>query len=277
MREQIKIEYERVIHSKTMWVALFIGLTISIAQFIAEVIPAAKDPLEYFKGTFQCYPWSVFNNWMGGRFADVYSTVFLTVLPVLATLAHGITYYMDIKSGYIKNIYTRTTKKNYLAAKYIVTFISGGIVVIIPWLVNLLLTACVLPSLVPVGNGMFSINGGRMLDGVYYTHTYLYIMIYLGIYFLYAGVFSTVALAGAYIIENIFLLTLLPFIVYYGIAILSPYLKHISWLGRINPVTLLDMTQPRGAQPMAMILELVIAASISGLIYFRNGVKKDAF
>ena len=85
------------------------------------------------------------------------------------------------------------------------------------------------------------------------------------------------ALAGAYIIENIFLLTLLPFIVYYGIAILSPYLKHISWLGRINPVTLLDMTQPRGAQPMAMILELVIAASISGLIYFRNGVKKDAF
>lgn len=277
MKEQIKIEYERAIRSKTLWVALIIGLIISIAQFVVEVVPAAKDPLQFFKGTFQCYPRSVFNYWLGGSFADAYGTTFLTILPVLATLAHAITYYMDIKSGYIKNIYTRTTKKNYLVAKYIVTFISGGIVVIIPWLVNLLLSACVLPSLVPVGNGMFAISGGRMLDKVYYTHPYMYIMIYILIYFLYAGVFSTVALAAVYVIENIFLLTLVPFIVYYGCSIISPYVKVISWLGRINPITLLDMTQPRGAQPMAIVLELLIVGVISGGIYFRNGVKKDAF
>lgn len=196
---------------------------------------------------------------------------------MLATLAHGITYYMDIKSGYIKNIYTRTTKKNYLVAKYIVTFISGGIVVIIPWLVNLLLSACVLPSLVPVGNGTFAIAGSGMLAKVYYTHPYMYIMIYILIYFLYAGVFSTVALAAVYVIENIFLLTLVPFIVYYGFNIISPYVKVISWLGRINPITLLDMTQPRGAQPMAIVLEFLIVGVISGIIYFRNGVKKDVF
>ena len=277
MKEQIKIEYERAIRSKTLWVALIIGLIISIAQFIVEVIPEAKDPLQFFQGTFQCYPKSVFNYWLGGSFADAYATTFLTILPVLATLAHGITYYMDIKSGYIKNIYTRTTKKNYLVAKYTVTFISGGIVVIIPWLVNLLLSACVLPSLVPVGNGTFALSGSRMLDKVYYTHPYIYIMIFIVIYFLYAGVFSTVALAAVYAIENVFLLTLVPFIVYYGFSVISPYVKVISWLGKINPITLLDMTQPRGSQPMAIILELFFVAVISGVIYFRNGVKKDAF
>ena len=56
MKEQIKIEYERAIRSKTLWVALVIGLIISIAQFIVEVIPEAKDPLQFFQGTFQCYP-----------------------------------------------------------------------------------------------------------------------------------------------------------------------------------------------------------------------------
>ena len=58
---------------------------------------------------------------------------------------------------------------------------------------------------------------------------------------------------------------------------IEPYVKVISWLGKINPITLLDMTQPRGSQPMAIILELLIVAVISGVIYFRNGVKKDAF
>ena len=116
-----------------------------------------------------------------------------------------------------------------------------------------------------------------MLAKVYYTHPYMYIMIYILIYFLYAGVFSTVALAAVYVIENIFLLTLVPFIVYYGFNIISPYVKVISWLGRINPITLLDMTQPRGAQPMAIVLEFLIVGVISGIIYFRNGVKKDVF
>ena len=34
MKEQIKIEYERAIRSKTLWVALIIGLIISISQFV---------------------------------------------------------------------------------------------------------------------------------------------------------------------------------------------------------------------------------------------------
>lgn len=48
MKEQIKIEYERAIRSKTLWVALIIGLIISIAQFVVEVVPEAKDPIAIF-------------------------------------------------------------------------------------------------------------------------------------------------------------------------------------------------------------------------------------
>ena len=79
MKEQIKIEYERAIRSKTLWVALIIGLIISIAQFVVEVVPEAKDPLQFFQGTFQCYPKSVFNHWLGGSFADAYGKTFLTI------------------------------------------------------------------------------------------------------------------------------------------------------------------------------------------------------
>jgi len=75
----------------------------------------------------------------------------------------------DIKSGIIKNYVTRTAKFNYLAAKYIAVFVTGGVAVVMPLLINYLTAITILPSLVwPVG--VFASSPKSIWSAIFYTH-----------------------------------------------------------------------------------------------------------
>lgn len=66
-------------------------------------------------------------------------------LGIIAALPYGISYYRDKKSGFIKNICTRTDKKKYLNSKYIATFLSGGMVAAIPIIIDFFLAKICVP------------------------------------------------------------------------------------------------------------------------------------
>lgn len=273
MKEQLKIEAERVIRGKFLWLSLSIGCIIAIAQIIFELYPYAKNPLAYYNG--HCgLPFSVFQFWMGMNFASPYKETFLTIFPTLAMLPYALTYHSDIKNGYVKNIYTRNKKKNYLMAKYIVTFMSAGIVVTIPYLLNLIIALCLLPALSPVRNGQY-MSAASMLQNVFYSRPFLYIVIYLIISFLYAGVFASVTLAATCIVENIFLLSLVPFLLWYGLGIISSFFIARYQLESINPIQLLDMAQAYIVQMKNVLGTGLAVGGVSAIIYFRNGVKSD--
>jgi len=57
---------------------------------------------------------------------------YMFVLPFAASVVYSDTYYIDFKTGVVKNIITRCEKSQYLLAKGIVIFISGFIVIFIP-------------------------------------------------------------------------------------------------------------------------------------------------
>lgn len=273
MKEQLKIEAERVIKGKFLWLSLSIGCIIAIAQIMFELYPYAKNPLAYYNGHYGL-PFSVFQFWMGMNFASPYKETFLTIFPVLAMLPYALTYHSDIKNGYVKNIYTRNKKKNYLMAKYIVTFMSAGIVVTIPYLLNLIIALCLLPALSPVRNGQY-MSAASMLQNVFYSRPFLYIVIYLIISFLYAGVFASVTLAATCIVENIFLLSLVPFLLWYGLGIISSFFIARYQLESINPIQLLDMAQAYIVQMKNVLGTGLAVGGVSAIIYFRNGVKSD--
>lgn len=93
-------------------------------------------------------------------------------------MPYAVTYLSDIKSGIIKNYVTRTAKFNYLAAKYIAVFVTGGVVVVMPLLINYLTAITILPSLVwPVG--VFASSPKmHMVGNILYTSTHLYDYVY---------------------------------------------------------------------------------------------------
>ena len=132
MREQFHTEWERAVKNKMMWIAVFIGCLLAIAQTVFEVYP-----------------------WFGLNSGSPYKVTFLTIFPVLAMMPHALSYHLDRKGGYIKNVYTRTKKINYLTAKYLAVFLSGGLTVLFPYLVSLPVTACMLPALTPIRNGQY--------------------------------------------------------------------------------------------------------------------------
>ena len=128
MREQFHTEWERAVKNKMMWIAVFIGCLLAIAQTVFEVYPYARNPLMFYRGS-DGQPASLFMYWFGLNSGSPYKVTFLTIFPVLAMMPHALSYHLDRKGGYIKNVYTRTKKINYLTAKYLAVFLSGGLTV----------------------------------------------------------------------------------------------------------------------------------------------------
>lgn len=51
MREQFHTEWERAVKNKMMWIAVFIGCLLAIAQTVFEVYPYARNPLMFYRGS----------------------------------------------------------------------------------------------------------------------------------------------------------------------------------------------------------------------------------
>lgn len=272
MREQLRIEWQRMIRGRLLYVALGVGLAIAVMQIIMEVYPRAVDPLRDYSGRIG-EPDSLYLYCMCMFTSSLYNEIFITVFPILAMMPYALTYHMDVRSGYVKNVYTRTKKINYLAAKYIVMFVSAGLTVVIPNVVNIIISACMLPALNPIRNGNFA-SAGIFMHDIYFTKPMLFIGIYLVINFLYAGAYASTALAASYLVENVFMLSLVPFILWYGMGILSTVTRKM-YNFNINPMTMVDIAG--NIVYLASVFGVLAAVLIiSAAIYFVNGVKADA-
>ena len=165
----IRMEMKRAFHNRNFYIALIIGCGIAIGQYIQNVLPMIKYlPMDVEKGV---YPHSVFNKWIGGEYHTLWPMLFYFILPVLAALPHGDSYYQDIQSGYFKNICTRTKKSSYLKAKAWAAFSSAFAVIIIPLFLNLLLASMTLPALPPeVSTGFFYVMDKNMGAELFLEH-----------------------------------------------------------------------------------------------------------
>lgn len=177
MKVMIKTELERAFKSWSLWLALIIGMGLSIAQIITRIIPAAMNPLMgYMPDNATLMPISAFQVWIGNGVSFEYS-LFIRLIPILAAMPYAVTYLSDIKSGIIKNYVTRTAKFNYLAAKYIAVFVTGGVVVVMPLLINYLTAITILPSLV-YWLVYLQVLQKYMVSNILYTSTHLYDYVY---------------------------------------------------------------------------------------------------
>ena len=273
MKQQFKTEWERMISGRMLWIAIIAGCTISLIQIIMEVYPASENIIKYYSGR-SGEPKSLFTYWIGMNAISPYGVIYRTVLPILAMMPHALSYHMDIKSGYVKNIYTRTKKNNYLVAKYVVTFLGGGIAVVIPYLLNLIISACMLPALTPIRNGQFQ-SASSLFQEIFYSEPLVYLLIQFVILFIFAGVFATTVLAATYIVDNIFLLSMVSFILWYGLKMIYRCMIFEGIHYKIDPEIYVKMWDT-SYKMYGLILLPVLFGTISFAFYYINGVKSDA-
>ena len=212
----IKIELRRVLKSKLLWLTLLIGCAITVSQYFMNVLSNVQH-LDIFQsqpfGTICPHTW--YEKWIGGELGSSQSYMYFMLIPILSVLPYSTSLAYDRSSGYTYNLYTRGKKKHYYTAKFITAFITGGAVVILPLIINLLLSVCTLPSITPdPATGTSMITGSMMWAGLYFDHPLLYIALYLGIIFVFSGLISTFALTLGTTVYSSFMITIMPFVTY---------------------------------------------------------------
>lgn len=213
MRKMLKFELHRAFHHKFFLIALLIGTVIAVSHVFQNVLPMYKYLLS--TAADGLYPHSVFDKWIGGEGHSLQPMLFYLLFPLIAVLPFADSYFSDVQTGYMKNICTRTEKKNYCIAKYCATFISAGFVIVFPLVLNLILTACILPSVPPDPvAGTYGIWEFTTMGSIFLRFPYLYVLIYLLIDFIFGGLFACLSLVASFFVSNKFIVLLVPFVSY---------------------------------------------------------------
>ena len=106
----------------------------------------------------------------------------------------------------------------------------GGITVCIPLLIDIYLCTMVRPSipLMPEASNTYVVFG-NMFSKLYYTHSCIYMMVYLCIIFVYSGLFSALGTGLGIFSTNRFIPLIFPFVVYLFEGTVAGALQYPQW------------------------------------------------
>lgn len=231
MKELLRNEINRIIHARLFWVAIVIGCVVTVSQYFMMVVPCVKY-LDLYKmqpfGSLCPHTW--YEKWIGGELISSQAYIFFLIIPLLAVFPHSVSLAVDRKSGYICHMFLRKGKKEYYYSKFLSTFISGGFVVVVPLLLNIVLSMCTLPSIYPdKSTGTSMIAGNKMWESFYFDHPNIYIIAYLIMIFLFAGTVAVFALTLGTYIYNYYVIFVLPFVMYLFVYALCFSMRHLEY------------------------------------------------
>lgn len=243
MKKMIKIETKRAFLNRNYVFSIIVGVMITGAHFLQNVLPASGMLDNYLCGKGE-YPVSLFNTWIGGSGHTFQPALFFMILPIICCIPFSDSYFVDKATGYQIHILTRTNPRDYYIGKTVAVYLSGGTAVMIPLLLNFIATATVVPALVPEASSRtFSIFEHSMWGLVFYTDPLWYILGYFILIFMYSGLIALVGIAASFYLKNRYLVLLFPFIVYTMANFILSYMgKH-----KYSPELFLRPDQPAGA------------------------------
>ena len=273
MKQIFKLEIRRAFGSASFFFSIFLGMIIAFAQWYIEVLPFSKTLEGYMaSGLPMAYPYGVYCNWMGSHnFAFAY--LFFSLLPILATLPHGDSFYGDIKNNFISVICTRTKQINYYCSKYIAAFLAGGISVLVPLIFNFILCALSLPLVKPEAADYTStIGANSTLGDLFYTHPFVYLLIFAAFIFLFSGAIATFSLLTTYYTHYRFIVLITPFLIYLFLNSFFSLIGLTDWqpVLCLNPGYNADRTIP-------LVLLPVIMISITSFYFILRGGHEDIY
>lgn len=199
MIKMLGVEWKRVIRSKRFWFALGIGILCSIFQAIhyklsgiIQYIYAGED-----------YPIVCWVSYLGRDIQLFYHSLYFLIFPIIAVLPFAVSYYDDWKSGYYKMLLLKSRRKTYAIAKYLVAFVSGGLVVTLPLMFSLFIHAGIVPTYPPNELSLQAVPlDGDMLCNVFYDYPLVYAIIFWGIDFLVGGCIAGMTLCFSIIAKK---------------------------------------------------------------------------
>ena len=274
MKKTLKLELSRAFNSRGMALALIIGIIIAAAEVVMVQIPAAEaNATLFFEEWPIMSPTNASEAWMAGGCASLAGFVYFLILPILAALPFGTSYFEDIHDGFLKGIYMRTSRRHYLAAKYAAVFVSGGTAAAIPLIMNYGAALMLLPNLLPnVIYHMGGIGASEAFYQIYFSHPSVYIVMYLLIDFCMGGMWACIALAASNLSDYKIIILIVPFFIQLMIHVLCTIFNQAVY----SPVYVSQSGYGMKYWWLAgAYLFAGIAASL--IIFKKRGEKEDVF
>lgn len=256
MKKAIQLELYRAFYNPAFWLALAAGCVIAAAHFFQQVLPNTSH---IYSGEEMAYPVTIFNSILPMDYVGFYGNIYYYSIPLLCVLPFGVSYFQDVHTGYRKNICVRVEKRAYLTGKYLAVFLSAGVICIAPLILNLMLTAAVIPALVPqTGTNLFAVAEFSFMSEIFYSSPFLYLLLYFLMDFVMAGTLACVALGASCFAKNPFAVLFAPFLLFFLLQALSSFSGYICW----NPYNIMN---PAGSASVSLI-HLAVEASVFLLI-----------
>ena len=266
-------EIKRAFNTIGMKLALLVGCALSVWHVITVIMPISEGQNYELSANAidDLYvPISLFSTWMGNELFPIQSYIFYLILPLLAVLPFGSSFFEDIKSGYIINVCTRVEKKIYFKAKYLAVFLSSGVAVVAPLLLNLVLSSMFMPAFIPDNGTVGTISPTTMAYEVFFTHPLVYVLMFIVIDFIFAGVIATLSLSYTYFTEHRFGVMIVPFVFYFFIYSLTNLIDKTDY----SLFFMLNGGANNNYLPM-YILYFLLFFILSYVIFMWKGKKQD--
>ncbi|MDD5369614.1 MAG: hypothetical protein PHQ40_11040 [Anaerolineaceae bacterium] len=264
-------ELYRVLHSKSFFIAILIGL-LFFAQGFSDYLGGPPLTQEYLS--------RLPANYYNAYDAFIWSERGLIGLlgPLLAVLPFSDTPALDRLTGYMRSVLLRTTGINYFFSKYLVALISGGAAISLSMIIFFSFTNIVLPrgiNMVEVQERIISTPDALGPFGTLYkTKPDLYILSLIGFGFVFGAVYAIFGLSVSAYIDNRYIALASPFVFYIIVHYILSLLDLPSW----SPISALVPHWYIGISWINILLSLLIIFPLSSFFYFVSlGKNKSNF
>lgn len=276
MKNCIKIEIWKAIHNKMFLLSILIGLIIvcihffevlvDIESLVSQILSAPK------RNGNVCYDGiSLFIHWIGIDWYHYSSRLFFLLWPILAALPFGWSYAQDRQIGVFNQVVIRCNKNIYFLSKYIAVFLTGGMAITIPVLVDLFALATICPDkCLDVVDALVAVYNGCFQSRLFYTHPWIYALFWCGIDFFWGGTTACICFILGSKIRFSFVNILIPFISYFLFDILYSWVRQYIFIDKlfsliISPLRLAQAST--GANnPESVILTVLLLLTLATLI-----------
>lgn len=103
----------------------------------------------------------------------------------------------------MRQMLVRAGEKSYLTAKFLATFIAGGLAMVVPLIINFMLTALFIPAITPVPtyDTMYGVFGNSLFSSLYYTQPFAYVAVYMLVDFMFCGAWHVLRCCRHYLLN----------------------------------------------------------------------------
>lgn len=217
MNKILKVEIKKALKNK-ITISVFV---FSVVLVIYQVVNNAKSFNEFYilfkHGSTEGNPMfsseSLFCRWLGADVTSFETAVFFFLMPLLVALPYGWSLVDEMRSSYTKNLLIKVKRSEYFISKYIAQFITGAVVVMIPLCFSIVLTSMFLPAIPMESIYPYGTMGQKcMWSDIYYEHPYLYMIMYVFLDGIFAGLISSMCTAIAMYSKSKVTVVIAPFI-----------------------------------------------------------------